>query len=413
MKIISLLALSLLSFSGYGQTIRDLYKEGLEAYESKNYELFREKMKVINEQRPNYPAVVYNLAGGNALTNNKNQALKVLNQYILMDALTDFTKDSDFQSLLEDSRLNALLEKRDRLARSIPVKVGYSFDLLSSHPESITYSEKQNSFFLGGVRDGSIWRMELGKEPELWAKSPKDSWSVMGLEITGNKTLWVCTSSMSNYIDYKPHEEGYASVLKYNLKNGKLLETYTMPGGHNFGDLISDSEGNIYISDGTANKLFIIDTEVNELKEFLDLSEKAFNLQGLTYDAETDAIYVTDYIDGIYGISLPDRSIHKINVKNDDVLLKGIDGLYYRDDYFIALHNGTKPNRVIKYYLSEDKKSIVDKEILAQADSLGEPTQGVWVEDKFHFIANSPWGYYDRDGNFNLDRNTLIIGVLE
>ena len=65
----------------------------------------------------------------------------------------------------------------------------------------------------------------------------------MGLEVSKDeKTLWVSTTSMTNYEDYVQSEDGFASVLKYDLKNGKLLETFALPGGHNFGDLISDDK---------------------------------------------------------------------------------------------------------------------------------------------------------------------------
>ncbi len=399
---------------GYSQSLRALYQEGVKAYEANNYELFRDKMEQINNMRPNYPAVVYNLAGGYSLTGSNEMALKTLNQYILMDAITDFTQDSDFKSLIGETQFEKLLKKRELLSSPIKVDQAYSFPVLYAHPESITYSQDQKSFFIGGVRDGAIWKVQPNEEPILWAKSEKNSWSVMGLQVSQDeKFLWACTAAMSNYQNFEQHEEGYASVLQYSLSSGELLQTYALPGGHNFGDLIVDRKGNVFISDGVANKLYWVEARSKKLEEFYDLSDEVFNLQGLTFGEKENEIFLSDYIDGIYKLDLKDKSLIKLDVKSDKILIKGIDGLYYRDGSLIGLHNGTKPNRIVKYFLSEDRSSILSKKVVSQADILGEPTQGVWIQEKFYYISNSPWASYDPDGNFTPSEKNLIIGVIE
>ncbi|MEO9868878.1 TPR end-of-group domain-containing protein [Ekhidna sp.] len=398
----------------FGQSLRELYQEGLKAYEEKEYALFQEKMYSIDTMRPNYPAVVYNLAGSYALIGDKEKSLETLHKYVLMDATQDFTKDSDFQSIVNLEEFKDIIQKQSLLKEEKTIDVAYKIPLLQIHPESISYSKKQKSIFIGGAHDGNIWEIQQDNAPKLWAESPKNSWSIMGLEVSQDeKILWVCTSSMNNFQGYNQNEEGYASVLKYDLRSGKLLETFALPGGHNFGDLISDSQGNVYISDGTANKIYWIDKESGELEVFIDMSETVFNLQGLTFGKGERSIYASDYIDGIYEVSLNTKEIVKVKIEANDVLIKGIDGLYFYKNSLIGLHNGTKPNRVVQYELSENGDSIINKIILAQAGALGEPTQGTWVEGVFHYIVNSPWAAYDRDGSFNPQEEHIIIGKIE
>lgn len=412
-KLISLL-LTISTLVGFSQSLRELYQEGLQAYEEQDYQLFQKRMQSIDSMRPNFPAVVYNLASGYALTGNAEKSLEVLNKYILMDATQDFSEDKDFTSLKDLTDFKAIREAQKKLIEVKDFKETMEIPLLSSHPESITYSEKQRAFFMGGARDGHIWQVVYGQAPLLWAESPKNSWSVMGLEISKDgKTLWACTSSMSNYENYDQNEEGFASVLKYELKSGELLETFALPGGHNFGDLIVDDQGNVYISDGVSNQLYWISKQSGELEVFADLSDKVFNLQGLTFGKSQNSIYVSDYIDGLYRVDLKSRQFVKIKIEADGILIKGIDGLYYDNGSLIGLHNGTNPNRVVKYQLAQSGDSIVGKEILGQGGKLGEPTQGVWLKDKFYFIMNSPWGAYDKDGNFNPEGENIIIGILD
>lgn len=402
----------LLSLTSTSQSLRDLYQEGLKAHSEQNYELFLKKMIQIDSMRPNYPAVVYNLAGGYALTGDSEKSIEILQKYILMDATQDFTKDDDFRVLLESNEIKAIQNRQMELTKTIEPLEKKTFSIIDSHPESITYSSKYNSYFIGGVRDGNIWKAMSDGSVKLWAETTKNSWSVMGLQVSPDeKVLWACTASMNNFANYNQSEEGYASVLKYDLKNGKLLETFALPGGHNFGDLITDGDGNIYISDGIANKIYWINDKKSKLEEYADLSELVFNLQGLALDETEENIYLSDYIDGIYKLNLSTKEATKLEIRTNGVLIKGIDGLYFKDSSLLGLHNGTKPNRVVKYALSDDGNAIVDKEIITQAGDLGEPTQGVWIKEQFHFIMNSPWGAYDQDTNFEPSGDNIIIGI--
>lgn len=396
------------------QDIRQAYQEGTQAYKDGNYELFRDRMFFIDSLRPNYPAIVYNLAAGYALTNRPSKSIEKMNQYILMNATKKFRDDTDFQSIVKTPPFSSIEEKQKELNEIKAPKRIVSHDILSSHPESITYAKKEKAFYIGGVRDGDIWKIPLNGKPIRWIKSTENSWSVMGTKVSpDNKYLWVCTSSLTNYSSFEESKKGYASVLQYDLKSRERLQTFTKSGNHNFGDLVIDKKGNVYISDGSANKIYHINKEKNALEEFIDLSKIAFNLQGLTFDEAQEHLYVSDYIDGIYKLNLLSKVVNKLEITTNNILLKGIDGLYYKNGYLIGLHNGTNPNRVVKYQLSNDQNKIISKTTLAQAGELGEPTQGVWIKNDFHFIMNSPWGDYNQEGEFIPKTNTLLIGIVQ
>lgn len=405
-----LLILIALSSIAYSQSIRDLYQEGMNAYEEKNYALFKEKMYSIDTMRPNYPAVVYNLAGSYALTGELDKSIETLNKYILMDASQDFTKDADFDALKNEEGFLALQKKQAELSDEISTHKAFEWPLQSSHPESITYSKKEKSFYIGGVRDGSIWKINKKNETELWAPSGENSWCVMGLEVSpDSKFLWACTAAMENYSDYTENDQGFSSVLKFDIKTRKCLAKYALPDGHIFGDLIIDKKGKVYVSDGTANKIYTVNEKQEKLEEFKDLSSTIFNLQGLTFNNDQTSIYVSDYIDGIYQIDLTTKAINKLKINAADVLLKGIDGIYFTNNSLIGLHNGHTPNRVVKYLLSDKGDRIIGCEVISQAGILGEPTQGVFVNGELYYISNSPWADYDKEGNFNPSSDKLII----
>lgn len=81
------------------KTINDYYTEGVAAYEAKNFKQYLESMETIDEMRPNYPIVVYRLAGAYALNGKRAKSIEKLNQLLLMDATYEFASNPDFESI--------------------------------------------------------------------------------------------------------------------------------------------------------------------------------------------------------------------------------------------------------------------------------------------------------------------------
>ncbi len=413
-KLIFLALLLPFSYYAYPQSYQELYLEGVTAYEQKNFKKLKKYMLAVDSMRPNYPPVIYHLASAYALLNEKQSALEKLNQFILMNAIDPFEQDEDFGPLSEEVAFHELIQKRENLMKEIPVSDWKRIKILNTHPETITYSKKIKSYLIGGVRDGKIWAIKEDGKPKVWTEPLANSWSILGLTISNDgKYLWVCTSALENFDKLATADKGKASVLKYDVKKGKLLATFTLPTiDHTFGHLVTDKKGNVYISDGTTNQVFVITKEKEELTLFADLSDSLFNMQGLCLDKEQTTLFIADYVDGIYRLNLETKKLEKLKIPTD-VLLKGIDGLYYQNGSLIGMHNGTNPNRIVKYQLGVSETNIINKTILSQAGILDEPTQGVWVNGKLYYIVNSPWSAYDKKGDFSLEEENLIIGVVD
>ncbi|MCI0617647.1 hypothetical protein L0244_32135, partial [bacterium] len=63
--------------------------------------------------------------------------------------------------------------------------------------------------------------------------------------------------------------------------------------------------------------------------------------------------------------------------------------------------HGVAPLRVCQYELNKDQTEILKMDFIVKGTpNLGEPTLGVKAGNEFYFIANSPWGAYEK-GVFN------------
>jgi len=118
----------------------------------------------------------------------------------------------------------------------------------------------------------------------------------------------------------------------------------------------------------------------------------------LTVSPDDKYLFIEAYTDGVYRIELSRKRISRIK-HPDSVTLYGIDGFYFYDDSFIAIQNGIRPNRVMRYYLNSDWTEVVRSEILEIGNpEFSDPTLGVIVGDDFYYIANSQWPAFRDDG---------------
>ena len=146
-------------------------------------------------------------------------------------------------------------------------------------------------------------------------------------------------------------------------------------------------------------------------KQF-DLADAYFSLQGVTLSDDEKYLYVSDYIRGVFRVNL-DTNGNEDNIRRvaapSTSLLKGVDGLYYYENSLIAIHNGSKPFKVMRYFLNDAQRTIVREEVINRGGaSLGEPTLGQIKDGYFYYLANSPWGAYDLEHNLDLSKTSPI-----
>jgi hypothetical protein len=109
--------------------------------------------------------------------------------------------------------------------------------------------------------------------------------------------------------------------------------------------------------------------------------------------ADEKVLYVPDYVRGIAAMDLATRAVRWLRPA-DDIALSGIDGLYVYQGSFLAVQNGTKPARVVRFTLDLQHQEVLE----ANTPGLGEPTHGRMIGDTFYFIANAGWDAYDDQG---------------
>lgn len=378
------------------------YRDGIEAYEGKDFHKYLYHFQQSDSLRPNHRVLLYHLARAYALTNQLKSTFDVLSYRTGFYAVDDFSEDKDFSLLTESGQMDELQEKINNSNQSQKnSKTVFEVDIEGFHAEGITYNRSNNRFYLTDIRNG--WIYSVGRDGSKPQKELdlKDFgyWSAMGIEFDpmNNDQLWVTTSAMQNFEGYSDSLLGRSAVLNINLSTGKVISAYKVEGNHVFGDLIFRKDGSIIISDSGDSSLFIIDSDRKEMNKLISDS-LWWNLQGITFSEDEQFLYVSDYITGIYIVDLTTKKVTPLTIRNE--LLRGSDGIYLLGNKLMMLQNGTSPKRVASIELSGDGKGVAESIAFPDnaLDELDEPTLGVLVGSELYYIANSPWAYYTEEG---------------
>jgi hypothetical protein len=415
-KIFTLAALLLLVLAGFGRAqtaaeMRDSAKfeqQARAAYKAKDYANFLENIKRASDLRPNHARPLYNLAAAYALNGKPEDSLTVLERLAAMDLFFAVEKDDDFKTLFDAPRfkilqnefaLNQKASGGSERVFTIPNK-----DLIT---EGIAYEAASKRFFVSSIHRRKIVAIDAAGKVSDFSAGADGLWSVSGMRVDeARKILWVTTTAFPQMEGFQKADDGRSGVFKYDLRSGRLLKKYLLSndaGKHALGDLIIAKNGDVFASDSVAPNIYRIETKRDELEVFLT-SDNFASLQGLAFSADEKILFAADYSKGVFRIGMNDRKVLQLGVDANTNPI-GIDGLYFHRGNLVAIQNGFRPHRVVKFLLNKDASAILKSETLEMNHAdFNEPTLGVKVGNDFYYIANSQYELMDKDGKLAEDK---------
>ena len=394
-----ILILSLFPVICYSQTLQQYYADGMAAYKAKDYKVFYEKMIEANRLHPYHQGIQYQLGTAAALVEKNAEAFSILKKAILTNTNFVIENNPDLEKIHKLKEYQSLLELQKKWKEPI-VNSDTAFIIKDRqlHVEGIDYDKKTETFYLGSIHKRKVIKVDgKGNSSYFCASGVDGMTSVFGLKAdTKRNLLWVCSSPMSEMQNFD--SAARSAVFKFDIETGTLLQKFPIPKNEPdgvFGDLILNSNGQPFISDGKNNKIFVVN-ESGKLESIFS-SEEFWNIQGMAFNGDEKFLYISDYIKGIFRLNMSSKVLEQLNCSLD-VSLKGVDGLYFVDNSLIAIQNGVNPFRVTRYYLNKEGNKITQFEVLENNHpAYGEPTLGVLSENNLYYIANSQWGGYDKE----------------
>ncbi len=407
MRLFLTTVLALVTFSTLAQqTAQEYYTAANEAFVKKDYEQYSINIRKANDLRPNQPVIVAKMAEAWALTGRKTRAVQTIRQMLLMDATYDFQQNEVFDNIRNHKGYVSLIELQRTLGTKEVHDESYlTINAAALHPESFVLLD-DGGLLLGSIRQKKIVSVTKDGLVSDWLELPL---AVLGMKPDyENKHLWVSTAGVPEMEGFTSEDEGRSIIFQIDMETTGIIQGIEYDEESTIGDLVLDKEKRLWLSNSMEPYLTRTDTDTSSyLGSFsrlqFDLYDTQFSLQGLTLTDNEEHLYFADYITGLHRINLVEDKIEQIFAPETS-LLKGIDGLYFYNNTLIAIHNGTKPYKVVQYFLNDTGLTIeLERVINRGGDTLGEPTLGQVKDGYFYYLANSPWQAYDDGGVFNIE----------
>lgn len=258
-----------------------------------------------------------------------------------------------------------------------------------NYAESMSWSAKQNRFFVGSVTHGTIGTVSPDGEYKPFVTDEKLVSTVGILVDDARNTLWAANSDPGAGSRTTTSTQGkLAGVAKYDATTGKRLAYYDLgalsEGPHFANDLALDEDGNAFVTDSFAPIVYKIDTKGKAsifAQNPLFKDADGFNLNGIAYH-EGGYLLVGKYNSGdLFKVSVSDPAdVQKVTLPET---IKGADGfnLFDGKHLFVAVNLGA--DKTIELISTDNWKTAkIAREVKSTASMPTAPTRvgdDVWI----------------------------------
>ncbi len=383
----------LISYIGCSQSLKEIYDKSIEAYAQQNYTQFKELNIEALKIHPSQPTFLLNLARAHALTNEPQEAYKLLHKLISWNVGIDLNKEKDLEEIWNDKK-SATRLRASITTYTAPVAQSNPYFEVSSAYHLEDLALLGNNFFLTDIRKGKVLRYNIQKNHvEEWCDLSAAAMAILVDE--SQKRLWVSSAMLPQYYKYKSEEDNKGKIYEIDAVTGNVITEIILSEKAVVGSMVMHKNEKIYATNSLSPEILIVNTKSKKEEARIEV-KGAFNLQGITMDSNTDKIYIADYIKGIVQVDLLNLQ-DQVWLTSNDYLLKGIDGLnFVNANTLIAIQNNTTPKKVIQ--IRHSSGNVNEIKLLDNAlDHKGEPTNGKYYKNLgLFYIANSAWPAYDK-----------------
>jgi sugar lactone lactonase YvrE len=379
-----------------GSDYWEIRRQAIESYQKKDYRAALEKLLESDRRVPGNPDTIFRLATVHCRLGQYQAGMQQLQRLLRMRTYFDLKQEPAFAGLSKSVQFRYLLTEMENLrtAKAFRARTAFRIADPSFLPEGIAYDPKTGSLFLASVHRRKIVRFDReGRLTDFLSAGQNGIWSISGIGVDSvRRVLWACSNRFEGSEGYVTGMEKQAALFAFELDTAALNRRYPIQGlgdNHFCDGLTLASDGTVYVADSAGLTVYERKLGESNLRVLLG-PESGISPQGLALSRDGRALFVSDYMSGLYSINLKNRQISRVQEDPPDSLA-GIDGLVAYGKNLIAIQNGIQPNRVVMLTMSEDGLAVRAVKVLEINHPLfGEPTLGTVVNHSLFFVANNP-----------------------
>lgn len=264
-------------------------------------------------------------------------------------------------------------------------------------PEGIDADQSTGKLYVASVMHRTIAEVSAnGAVRELLSRDRNDFGPIFGVRVDSKRgVVW---ASSSGYAAIPGSDTAPAALLEIRIADGEVLRRFivpAMPKGHVLGDLAIGPSGDVYVSDSVQPLLYVLRVGSDRLESITSPLFKS--LQGIAPTPDGRFVYLTDYSSGLLRLSTETRAVDKLADAAGSTA-RGCDGIVWYDHSIVAVQNGTRTKRIIRFVLSEDGAAIDHAQVLDENPEADEPTIITVRGDELVFVGNSQWDKHGDHG---------------
>ena len=198
------------------------------------------------------------------------------------------------------------------------------------NPESVAYASKQNVLFVSNINGKPDQKDQNG----FISKVSPSNGSIIELKwLTGlNAPKGIAISNDGS----KLYVSDITDLIEIDIANGKIIKRYNAPGSAFLNDVVSDNQGNIYVSDTGINTIYKLDASLGNSTSSLQVwlqSPQLNGPNGLHVDNNKNKLIVVSLGPlskpggGIEGIDIKNKTISNLGKKGTTSPFGGLDGI--------------------------------------------------------------------------------------
>ncbi|MCW3847814.1 hypothetical protein OF829_11240 [Sphingomonas sp. LB-2] len=264
--------------------------------------------------------------------------------------------------------------------------------------EGIAWDEKTQRLFVGTVIEGRLaYRDRDGSWHEVPVGSPRGGLFGMAVDAE-RRLLWIATGSVE---ETAVAGERMTGLIAVDLETLRVVRRVPLAAGAAgaAGDLVIAADGTVYVSNVLSGAIHRCRPGCTVLEDFLPAGTFP-NPQGLAVSANGKRLYIADYLSGLWVVD--PRTGAKVPIRiGEPLMLEGIDGLVITHNNLVAIQNGTRPRRIVRFLLDRDGDRILETNVRATvAPEAGDPTLGVnrAATGEMFVVGDGQWERYGPGG---------------
>ena len=293
--------------------------------------------------------------------------------------------ESDFGKVAALPRFRALAARlAARTLRGGPAQVAFTVGPADLIPEGIACDDASGAAFVGSIGHRKIVRIDGAAARDLVPTGQGGIVGVLGMTVDRpRRWLWAA----HNPVGKAARASGRSGLAAFDLETGATRAAAWLDGEHLLNDVAVAPTGDVYVTDSERGTVWRLRGGAGALERVAP--EGTFYYpNGIVWLEERAAPIVAD-ASGLHLLD-PATSHPRRVARGPAKCLGGVDGLQRAGDSLVAVQNGYRGERVVRWRFDPAALAVTGETVLqSMHPSFAAPTTGCVRGGRYLFIANS------------------------